>query len=113
MLNDLNDLMDKEAMAFLELDELLKKFKPASHYGKCYFQNPRVYVKGDEELLSAHYERLRYVEPLWNSISKERIKRCLSELKNISHSLAKLEDGQVPSVVDFFEIKKFYFFLIV
>ncbi len=106
----LNQLMDKEAIAFLEIDNLLKKIKPSSHYGKQLLKHPRIYFRGDEQELTKHYKRLRNLEYLWQTTEKERIKRCLSELKNISHSLDKIENQELPSVVDFFEIKKFLFF---
>lgn len=107
----LHKLMDKEAMAFLEIRDLLERFTPQSHYGKLLFKDPGVYFRGDEQSLREHYQRLRTVEPLWRNAQRERIKRCLTELKNISHSLDKLENQQLPTVVDFFELKKFCFFL--
>jgi len=106
----LHGLMDKEAMVFLEIDALLKKIKPLSHYGKRLLSDPEVYFRGDEQPLRAHYQRLREVEPLWKDAQKEKIGRCLTELKNISHSLKKIEERELPSVVDYFEIKKFLFF---
>jgi DNA mismatch repair ATPase MutS len=106
----LNGLMDKEALTFLEIEELLKKFTPSSHYGKRLLKQPRVYFRGDEEALIAHYERLSHLESLWKDCEKERIKHCLSELKNISQSVEKIENQELPTVVDFFEIKKFFFF---
>jgi len=107
----LNQLMDKEAVAFLQVDDLLKKIKPSSYYGKQLLKQPRVYFRGDEQELTTHYERLYKLEALWQDAEIERIKRCLSELKNISHSLNKIENQELPSVVDFFEIKKFLFFV--
>ncbi len=106
----LNRLMDKEAKAFLEIEKLLKKFSPSSHYGKRLLNQPRVYFRGDEQALMDHYERLEQLELLWKDCEKKRIKHCLSELKNISHSVDKIESQELPSVVDFFEIKKFMFF---
>lgn len=106
----LSRLMDKEAMAFLGIEEMLKKFTPSSHYGKQLLKQPRVYFRGEEQALRAHYERLGHLESLWKDCEKERIKRCLSELKNISHSLEKIEGQELPTVVDYFEIKKFMFF---
>ncbi|MEA1883269.1 MAG: hypothetical protein U9N62_01945 [Thermotogota bacterium] len=106
----LSQLMNKEAMTFLEIDELLKKITPSSHYGKQLLKQPCVYFRGDEQALMDHYERLEQLESLWKDCEKERIKRCLLEFKNISYSVEKIESQELPSVVDFFEIKKFMFF---
>ncbi|MFW6262559.1 MAG: MutS-related protein [Thermotogota bacterium] len=107
----LHKLMDKEALAFLEIDALLSKFSPSSYYGKWLLKQPKVYFRGDEPTLISHYKRLEEFESLWQGIDIERIKHCLSELKNITHSVEKVELQQLPSVVDFFEIKKFMYFL--
>ena len=106
----LHQLMDKEAMAFLEIDKLLEKITPSSHYGKRLLKEPYVFFRGDEASLISHYNRLEAFECMGSKVEKDRIKRCLSEIKNISHSLEKIENHQLPSVVDFFEIKKFLFF---
>src|SRR6056297_2652737 len=106
----LDQLMDKEAMAFLEIQSLIRKITPSSHYGKQLLKHPRVFLRGDEQALKAHYERLKQLETLWQATDKDRVKRCLSELKNISHSVEKIEKQALPTVVDCFEIKKFLFF---
>src|SRR6056297_1342219 len=106
----LHQLMDKEAMAFLEIDKLLEKITPSSHYGKRLLKEPRIFLRGDEASLISHYNRLEVFECVWSKVEKDRVKRCLTEIKNISHSMEKIENHQLPSIVDFFEIKKFLFF---
>ncbi len=106
-----DSFLDKEGMDFLEIKPLLNRFSPSSHYGKRLLKEPGSFFPGQENALAQHYQRLKKLEGALVGVEKESLKRCLSELKNISHSVEKLENKQLPSIVDFFEIKKFYFFL--
>ncbi|HPF17353.1 MAG TPA: hypothetical protein PLN92_07225 [Thermotogota bacterium] len=110
MIDRHDSIMDKEGMDFLEIRPLLSRFSPSSHYGKRLFNNPYFFSPGQEDALTQHYRRVKKLEGVLPGVEKEGLKRCLTELKNISHSVEKLENNELPSVVDFFEIKKFYFF---
>jgi dsDNA-specific endonuclease/ATPase MutS2 len=109
-LTNLDNKFSKDTVAFLDIRELLQEIEPSSYYGRKYFQDPEIFVRGEEGTLKEHFGRLTVLDAYISDIDSEKLKRAVRELKNIQASLNKIGDEALPSVVDFFEIKRFCYF---